>query len=581
MKINYLFCIIIFITFSNHIKASSSTSFSDTLVDRLMKTFQYKEAVDALNYKLKNTQPNEYEKQLYFNNQLSLAYFRLRSLDSAMICARKSIQLSAMAADSGLISEAWRVMSYSYNHHGQLDSAVLYTQKMLNYGERNGNKVLVRNSLTSLATIMNQNNRPEEALNYFRETGVLSKEIGDSTGYTVALYNIGYTYLHLHKPDSSLYYLNQSLERSLKEKHYDLSAWTYISISEAFLSQNNFNKWKESTVNLFNLAREMKNGEFMTHAYNRLLRGLTKQGEYKEAILYGNKAVEYLNTHPFKSLQLSVDSGMYVAYEAIGDYENALNFLKSFYSEKYMLLNEIQQEQLNEIQVKLYVKEKDLTIAEQKIELSQKQKKVQILMFLTVILILMLIGIFINKIKSSQFRKNLYKKEKYLENQVNETKQWLAGTTLRNSISQTIIGELSADAESIPVKQDILSPQSLLYAELREMVENQKLYLNPELNLQMVIKLLGTNKKYLYEAISSNTDNNFRNFVNRYRVDYAKRMIEENITQKGEMNITELFSFCGFSNPTTFFRTFKTITGLTPKEYAAEVKAEFKSEMIT
>lgn len=581
MKIIYFLCLIALFSFSNPSWALTGVTVSDTLVERLMKNFQYKDAVSALNKKLKNTQSNDFEKQLYFNNQLSLAYFRLRSLDSAMICARKSIQLSAMAADSGLISEAWRVMSYSYNHHGQLDSAVLYTQKMLNYGERNGNKVLVRNSLTSLATIMNQNNRPEEALNYFRETGVLSKEIGDSTGYTVALYNIGYTYLHLHKPDSSLYYLNQSLERSLKEKHYDLSAWTYISISEAFLSQNNFNKWKESTVNLFNLAREMKNGEFMTHAYNRLLRGLTKQGEYKEAILYGNKAVEYLNTHPFKSLQLSVDSGMYVAYEAIGDYENALNFLKSFYSEKYMLLNEIQQEQLNEIQVKLYVKEKDLTIAEQKIELSQKQKKVQILMFLTVILILMLIGIFINKIKSSQFRKNLYKKEKYLENQVNETKQWLAGTTLRNSISQTIIGELSADAESIPVKQDILSPQSLLYAELREMVENQKLYLNPELNLQMVIKLLGTNKKYLYEAISSNTDNNFRNFVNRYRVDYAKRMIEENITQKGEMNITELFSFCGFSNPTTFFRTFKTITGLTPKEYAAEVKAEFKSEMIT
>ncbi len=173
----------------------------------------------------------------------------------------------------------------------------------------------------------------------------------------------------------------------------------------------------------------------------------------------------------------------------------------------------------------------------------------------------------------------MYKKEKYLDSQINETKQWMTGTVLKKPNILTNFGKLPVECESEPIERDILSPQIILYAELRETIEKQKLYLNPELNLQLLIKLLGTNKKYLYEAISSNTDNNFRNFVNRYRINHAKRIIEENISQKTSTNLSELYEICGFNNPTSIFKTFKTITGLTPKEYESEAKIDFKSKI--
>jgi len=96
----------------------------------------------------------------------------------------------------------------------------------------------------------------------------------------------------------------------------------------------------------------------------------------------------------------------------------------------------------------------------------------------------------------------------------------------------------------------------------------------------MVIKLLGTNKKYLYDAISSNTDNNFRNFINRYRINHAKKIIEENIRLKSNTNLSELYHISGFNNTTSFFRTFKAITGLTPKEYAIEVELDVRDEKL-
>jgi len=156
----------------------------------------------------------------------------------------------------------------------------------------------------------------------------------------------------------------------------------------------------------------------------------------------------------------------------------------------------------------------------------------------------------------------------------------MEGVFLSDSFIPTTLKHLPYEGETSPIVQDILSPQSILYSDLRETIEKQKLYLNPELNLPMVIKLLGTNKKYLYEAISSNTDNNFRNFINRYRIDHAKRIIEENIRQKSNSNLSELYSIFGFNNSTSFYRTFKAITGLTPKEYSTEVENDVREEKL-
>jgi AraC-like DNA-binding protein len=40
-----------------------------------------------------------------------------------------------------------------------------------------------------------------------------------------------------------------------------------------------------------------------------------------------------------------------------------------------------------------------------------------------------------------------------------------------------------------------------------------------------------------------------------------------------------LYSSAGFHSPVSFYRAFKTVTGLTPKDYAAEIRWEIKNGM--
>ncbi len=144
--------------------SGSINSFNDTTVERLMNHFLFREACNDINRKLKATSEKEIDRQLYYYNKLSLAELRLRNIDSALAMAKISYSLIPVSNDSVLIADAWRILSYSHNNAGDLDSALFYTQLMLGYAERKGDVQQMRNALVSMATIMNQNRQYLQAL---------------------------------------------------------------------------------------------------------------------------------------------------------------------------------------------------------------------------------------------------------------------------------------------------------------------------------------------------------------------------------------------------------------------------------
>ena len=96
-----------------------------------------------------------------------------------------------------------------------------------------------------------------------------------------------------------------------------------------------------------------------------------------------------------------------------------------------------------------------------------------------------------------------------------------------------------------------------------KVMEEQKLYQNSELKLQDVANALGTNRRFISESINSQVGCSFSQFVNTYRIEHAKQLLRKNAGQK----IADVYYESGFANETTFFRTFKSVTGMTPKEW--------------
>lgn len=97
------------------------------------------------------------------------------------------------------------------------------------------------------------------------------------------------------------------------------------------------------------------------------------------------------------------------------------------------------------------------------------------------------------------------------------------------------------------------------------LMEQEQLFVNKGLKVSDIAAKLGTNSRYISKCIKSERGCTFTQFVNAYRVEFAKQLLQQQPDKKLSIVCTE----SGFSGESSFFRTFKQLTGVTPKEWMA------------
>ena len=113
-------------------------------------------------------------------------------------------------------------------------------------------------------------------------------------------------------------------------------------------------------------------------------------------------------------------------------------------------------------------------------------------------------------------------------------------------------------------EQEEVNPTNAAYrATLEAWLDKDKPYLNPDFQLIDLRQVLPLNRTYLSQLINTEYGCTFYQFVNRRRIDEAKRMKIEH----PDWTIQEICQRCGFSSPRVFYRTFARETGMTPKEW--------------
>lgn len=122
--------------------------------------------------------------------------------------------------------------------------------------------------------------------------------------------------------------------------------------------------------------------------------------------------------------------------------------------------------------------------------------------------------------------------------------------------SLDIISEPSQ--ESAPTISD-----SELMNRISHLMEERKLFLDSELKLGDVATALGTNRNAISSSINVCAGCSFTQFVNNYRINYAKELIR----RRPDIKISEVWFASGFATESSFFRTFKAVTGMTPSEW--------------
>lgn len=96
-------------------------------------------------------------------------------------------------------------------------------------------------------------------------------------------------------------------------------------------------------------------------------------------------------------------------------------------------------------------------------------------------------------------------------------------------------------------------------------MEQDRLYLNTTLTLNMLAAHTGLPAKTISAVLNQHLHKNFNEFVNSYRVELFKERLAKD--DAGQLTFAGLANDCGFSSPATFQRVFKQLTGMSPSEF--------------
>ncbi len=109
--------------------------------------------------------------------------------------------------------------------------------------------------------------------------------------------------------------------------------------------------------------------------------------------------------------------------------------------------------------------------------------------------------------------------------------------------------------------------KEVLKQKFSQHMNEEKLYLLPDLNLKMIADRMEVSERKLSAFFGEVLNSSFYDSINSFRVEEAKTILKSNAVESH--SITGIGLSCGFSSKSSFYRIFKNKTGMSPSVYRA------------
>lgn len=129
-------------------------------------------------------------------------------------------------------------------------------------------------------------------------------------------------------------------------------------------------------------------------------------------------------------------------------------------------------------------------------------------------------------------------------------------------IKGLLMPEREVKATPAPLEARLISMAVPL---LKKAMEEDRVYLNPLLNLTLLSEHTSLPPKNISAVLNQHLNTSFNEFVNNYRIETFKEKLSDPAFE--HLTIMGLALECGFNSLPTFQRAFKNKVGMSPKEY--------------
>ena len=108
------------------------------------------------------------------------------------------------------------------------------------------------------------------------------------------------------------------------------------------------------------------------------------------------------------------------------------------------------------------------------------------------------------------------------------------------------------------------------FERIKNYILDNKIYLDPNITIDIFASKVQLTTRKVTEILKNNSDLGFPDFINKIRIDKAKKILID--PQYANYTIVSICLECGFNSKSTFYRVFEKFVRMTPTQYIRENK---------
>ena len=406
------------------------------------------------------------------------------------------------------------------------EAGLEYAEKCYLLGRQNNDPYLIYCGAISMARNLCLNRKMEEAWRYTREADRLSKRYDFKNRSDI--YNT-YGEIALEAGDymkAGLYYEQAIREHGFSQAAYVVS--TYVGYGRALIAQKKY----KSALEKLQIGKEIS---------EKNITSLFRREVY---------------------LLLSA------CYDRLGEPKEALEYYKKYTAESFRLYNEDKERTEKELMVRYETEKRNKELAQKNMLLQKEQNRVMALVGITFVVLIVVLLFYINYRRKNRLYKQIVResvdwlaKERQFSKRIAEQEKQL----------QELIGKAGAvDGGRYSGSSLNKDSQQELFGRLERLMQNDQVYKNSLFTREKMAELLGTNRTYLSQTINEQTGLTFTHYMNKYRIEEARRILAD---PQDDTPIKAIAADLGFSSVTTFYTLFKAVVQMSPDQYQKHARS--------
>lgn len=437
-------------------------------------------------------------------------------------------------------SAAWNNMGVNFELLRQFDSSLYAYQKSMEIDKSLGDRVSENMVLINMGLLNYHLHRPKEAFAQTRQALAYFEKSDRRDQVALCYMNLGIFYEESGQRDSALLYSHLAEDIYKQLDDVPNLVLVYNNRINLLLVLKDFEGARKTYRDAAALLPRV-DSPYHTAAIHAMASNLfSHTGEFDSAIVHSLAAIEIYEDLSVAEYVVRENFFLARAYAEAGRIPEFKRAIQKYDSLNIELNVKELSNRLAEVEVRYKLDSKNKELKNNKTMLAEQKRFIILISIFSLCLLLALIKTYSLYSEVKTANRNLYQK----------------------NIEQM---EQLAQPDVPMAKSEPAEEENALLSKFRKVLVDKEMFKNPELSLRTASQELGTNEKYLSQAINAGGGENFNTFINRFRVNEARRIILEG--RHNDVGMEELGLMVGFSNRHTFSRAFTQITGISPSVF--------------